>query len=156
SKAAEPPEIPIALRPGATVAFRILGPDGQPARDVRVFSRAVLGESPASAVRVWSRPPDEVAHHGRVAVHGLDPHTEVPVYFLQPEANLGATARVSGKMAAQGPITVRLEPGGMAMARLVGPDGRPVTGQPRGVSITMVATPGPPIGSPAVLAGALA
>ena len=47
-------------------------------------------------------------------------------------------------MAAQGPMTVRLEPCGLAMARLVGPDGKPVTGQPRGVIVTIVVTPGPP------------
>jgi hypothetical protein len=53
-------------------------------------------------------------------------------------------------------MTVRLEPCGVAMARLVGPDGKPVTGQPRGVSVTMVVTPGPPDRSAQVRAGALA
>jgi RNA polymerase sigma factor (sigma-70 family) len=157
SKATEPPEIRIALKPGAMVAFRILGPDGQPARDVRVFSRAVLGDSPASAVRGWIIiPPVEVAHRGHFEVHGLDPDTEVPVHFLQPDLKLGATVRLTGKMSAGGPVTVRLEPCGLAMARLVGPDGRPVTGQPRGVSVTMVVTPGPPTGSAPLRAGALA
>ena len=74
-------------------------------------------------------------------MHGLDPETEVPVHFLQPERKLGATVRVSGKMAAQGPVTVRLEPCGMAMARLVGPDGKPVTGQPRGTGSSRWSSP---------------
>ena len=111
--------------------FRLIGPDGQPARDVCVYSRAVLGPTAASAMRVWPPPWIEVARRGHFEVHGLDLETEVPVHFLQPERKLGATVRVSGKMAAQGPVTVRLEPCGQAMARLVGPDGRPVTGQPR-------------------------
>ena len=105
---------------------------------------------------MWPPPWIEVARRGHFEVHGLDPETEVPVHFLQPDRKLGATVRVSGKMAAQGPVTVRLEPCGLAMARLVGPDGKPVTGQPRGVTITMVVTPGPPAGSAEVRAGALA
>ncbi len=109
-----------------------------------------------SAVREWPLTWIEVARRGHFEVHGLDPETEVPVHFLQPERKLGATVRVSGKMAAQGPVTVRLEPCGLAMARLVGPDGKPVTGQPRGVTVTMVVTPGPPARSAQVRAGALA
>ena len=135
---------------------RLIGPDGQPARDVWVYSRAVLGPTAASAVRMWPPLWIEVARRGHFEVHGLDPETEVPVHFLQPDRKLGATVRVSGKMATQGPVTVRLEPCGLAMARLVGPDGQPVTGQPRGVSVTMVVTPGPPGRLREVRAGALA
>jgi protocatechuate 3,4-dioxygenase beta subunit len=153
---AENPEIHVALRRGASVRFRLIGPDDQPVRDVRVYSRAVLGPTAASAVRMWWPATSEVARRGYFEVHGLDPETEVPVHFLQPDRKLGATARVSGKMASQGPVTVRLEPCGTAMARLVGPDGRPVTGQPLGVSITMVVTPGPPARSAETRAGAFA
>ena len=78
------------------------------------------------------------------------------MYFLEPERKLGATAQVSGRSAASGPVTVRLEPCGSAMARLIGADGKPVVGRLRGVSITMAVTPGPPAGSAQVRAGALA
>jgi RNA polymerase sigma factor (sigma-70 family) len=153
---AETSEIRVALRRGATVRFRLIGPDGQPARDVRVYSRAVLGPSVYSAVRGWPLTWIEVARRGHFEVHGLDPETEVPVHFLQPDRKLGATVRVSGQIADQGPVTVRLEPCGLARARLVDPDGKPVTGQTRGVSVTMVITPGPPARSAPVRAGALA
>ncbi len=152
----EAPEIRVALRRGATVKVRLIGPDGQPARDVSRLQPS----RPGADGRV--RGPDvgrlrvEVARHGHFEVHGLDPETEVPVHFLQPDRKLGATARLSGKMAAQGPVTVRLEPCGTAMARLVGPDGKPVAGQPRSVSVMMVVTPGPPAYSAEVRAGALA
>jgi RNA polymerase sigma factor (sigma-70 family) len=152
---AETPEIRVALRRGATVKFRLIGPDGQPARDVQVYSRVVLGPTAASAMRWWPPPWIEVARRGHFEVHGLDLETEVPVHFLQPERKLGATVRVSGKMAAQGPVTVRLESCGLAMARLAGPDGQPVTGRPPGLMM-MVITPGPPAGSAEVRAGALA
>jgi hypothetical protein len=141
---AEPPEIRIALRRGATVRFRLIGPDDRPIPDVWVYSRAVLGPTAISSGRAWPPPWNEVALRGHFEIHGLDRDTEVPVHFLQPESKLGATVRVSGKMAGQGPVTVRLEPCGQAMARLVGPDGRPVTGQTLGAIVMMVVTPGPP------------
>ena len=87
---------------------------------------------------------------------GSTPTREVPVHLLQPDRKLGATVRLSGKSAAGGPVTVRLEPCGMAMARLVGPDGKPLGGRLRGVSVMMAVTPGPPAGSAQVRAGALA
>ena len=149
-------ELRITLRRGETVRFRLIGPDGQPARDVRVYSRAVLGPVATSAARGFQGALREVARRGHFEVHGLAPETEVPVHFLQPDRELGATARLSGKMATLGPVTVRLEPCGRAMARLVGPDGKPVTEQLRGVIVTMVVTPGPPYPSAQVSAGALA
>jgi protocatechuate 3,4-dioxygenase beta subunit len=152
---AETPEIRVALRRGATVKFRLIGPDGEPIRDVRIYSRAVLGPTAASAARWFPLPWYEVARRGHFEVHGLDPETEVSLYFLQPERKLGATVRASGKMAAQGPVTVRFDPCGQAMARLVGADGRPVTGQNL-VIVRMVITPGPPALSAEAMAGALA
>ncbi len=90
-------------------------------------------------------------HHGRVRngrfeVHGLDPDTEVPVYFLDPKRKLGGVVNLSVKSAAGGPVTVRLEPCGAARARLVDPGGKPFAGRlPRGFLIfSMVVTPGPP------------
>ena len=104
----------------------------------------------------WRPPRIDVARDGHFEVHGLDPETEVPVHFLQPDRKLGATVRLSGKMAAQGPVTVRLEPCGMAMARLVG--ARRQAGRrtaSRYVIATMVVTPGPPAGPRRSRAGAL-
>ena len=87
--------------------------------------------------------------NGRFAVHGLDPDTEVPVYFLEPKRKLGAGVNLSGKSAAGGPVTVRLEPCGAAKARLVDPDGKPVARAIHATCmITMVVTPGPPLQLP--------
>jgi hypothetical protein len=149
-------EINVALRRGATVQLRLIGPDGQPARDVWVYSRAVLGPAIASPLRTWLGAFHDVARHGHFAAHGLAPDTEVPVYLFEPKSRLGATVRISGKSAEGGPVTVRLEPCGTAMARLVGADGQPVTGQPRGLSVTMAVTPGPPTGAAPLRTGGLA
>ncbi len=61
-------------------------------------------------------------------LHGLDPDADVPVHFLEPKHKLGATVHLSGKSAAGGQITVRLQPCGTAQARLVDPNGQPVAG----------------------------
>ena len=147
-------EVNVALRRGATVKLRLIGPDGQPVRDVWVFSRAVLGPIHVESTDLAATFHD-VARNGHFEVHGLDADTGVPVCFIQPERKLGAAVPVSGRSGSGGPVTVRLEPCGMAMARLVGPDGKPVTGRLRYGIVTMVVTPGPPSGPPQEKAGAL-
>jgi len=82
--------------------------------------------------------------NGRFVLHGLEPDTEVPAYFLEPRRKLGATARFSGKSAANGPVTVRLEPCGTARARLITPDGTPLARYPASGLLSMIVTPGPP------------
>jgi RNA polymerase sigma factor (sigma-70 family) len=153
---ADPVEVAVELRRGATVKLLLVGPDGQPVPDVRVYSQAVLGPSAAAPVRIWDGLRGEIARHGQLTVHGLDPDREVLVSLLQPERKLGATIKLSGKSGSGGPITVRLEPCGQALARLVGPDGAPVAGELRGAVLSLVVTPGPPGGSAPVRAGALA
>ena len=78
---------------------------------------------------------------GRFEIHGLDPGVEVPVYFLDPHHKLGATANFSGKSAAGGPITVRLQSCGTAKARLVDSSGKPVAGYRGSRLISMAVTP---------------
>ncbi len=62
------------------------------------------------------------------------------IYLLDAEHEWGAAVLVSGKLSG-GEVTVRLEPCGKALARFVGPYGKPVAGhQPH---FEFVATPGP-------------
>ena len=128
------------LRPAMTVTGRVVGPDGQPIQDAWMISRACLFPS-TSAWLSWR------AHHhgsvksGRFELHGLDPDVEVPVYFLDPHHKLGATASFSGKSAAGGPVTVRLQPCGTAKARLVDTSGKPIAGYRGSYLISMVVTP---------------
>ena len=121
-------EIHGVLRRGATVHGRVLTPDGQPAQETRMFSRVIL-EPWVNPWRHWFNASGLVmVRNGRFQVHGLDPDTEVPIYFLEPRQRLGATVHLSGKSAAVGPATVRLEPCGTAKARLVNPGGKPIAG----------------------------
>jgi hypothetical protein len=143
-----PDEFDFALRRGVTVHGRVLDPDGRPVPDAWFYSRLVLKSMPTGGVRSWYVIDDRDRCHardGRFTLHGLDPadNAEVPVFFLEPDRKLGATARFSAKMAAAGDVTVRLEPCGRAMARLLGPDGKPLDRYPASDVVSMVAIPGP-------------
>ena len=131
--------VDVALRRGATVFGRIVGPDQEPAENVWIISAGVLGRI-APAWRVWRGDYHGIAIDGRFELHGLNPDTDLPVYFLDPRRKLGATARLSGKLASA-PLTFRLERCGTATARLVDPEGRPVTGYRSDHMIVMIVRP---------------
>lgn len=138
-------EVRIELRSCSPVKGRVVGPDGKPAKDVTLSSRAVLQPSWVSFL-FWTGFYRATAHDGHFTIHGLADDAEVPVDFLDTVRDLGATVRLSGKSAADGPVTVRLEPCGSALARLVDADGKPVARSRDGYgsSMTMmVVTPGP-------------
>ncbi len=144
-------EVDLSLRRGAAIRGRVVGLDSQPVREASVFSRVLLESSPMGGWKVWGLPQDSRGvFDGRFALHGLAADVEVSAYFLEPGRKLGATARFSGRSAAAGPATVRLEPCGTARARLVTPDGKPLDRYSPGNLASMVVTPGPPYGrSPA-------
>jgi RNA polymerase sigma factor (sigma-70 family) len=133
-------EVNVMLRTAMTVTGRVVGPDGQPVQDAWMISRVCPASSP-SAWLLW-----RAFHHGsvkggRFEVHGLDPDVEVPVYFLDPHRKLGASANFTGKSAAGGPVTIRLQPCGTAQARLVDVSGKPVVGDRAKYLISMAVTP---------------
>jgi hypothetical protein len=137
-------EVTIALRPSTPVPVRVVGPDGRPTPGVEAISRVIL--QPTWIAWHWWRPyyRGEVLPDGHFTVHGLAEDVEVPVYFLDDRHRWGATARLSGRSGAKGPVTVRLEPFGAARARLVDRSGRPVPRSRDGAaSVTLVVTQGP-------------
>ena len=107
-----------------------------------MISRVMLGPL-GRTQQDWRGDQHGNTRNGQFEIHGLDPDAEVPVYFLEPNRKLGATAYFSGKSASGGPVTVRLEPCVTAKARLVDPDGKPVGGFSKPWLISMVVTPGP-------------
>ena len=120
-------EVRVALRRGAVVNGRVVGPDDKPVAEAWVISSAALGPS-APAWRFWQANYHGTARGGRFELHGLAQETEIPVFFFDPKAKLGAVAHLSGKMASGGPITIRLQPCGTAVARLV--DSEQTSGRP--------------------------
>jgi hypothetical protein len=132
----EPPELNVAIRRGVTVRGRIVGPDDRPVEDTLITSRLFI-----SADETWCRCSIVTARGGVFELRGLDPENAVPVYFLDPKNELGATVPISGKSAADQPLLVRLSPCGKALARFVDPAGKPrVKYEP---NLQIVVTPGP-------------
>ena len=123
-----------------TVSGRIVGPDDQPVPDIWIIGRAALGPG-SVAWRVWSGYYHGTAPSGRFELHGLDPDTDFPVYFFQPKRKLGAVVQLSGKSAAGGPMTVRLQPCGTAVARLVDAGNKPLAGYRDEFMISMIVMP---------------
>ncbi len=138
---AEIPPITICVRRGRTVRGLAVGPDGRPIASAMMIGRTILPPSP-SAWLAWRSNYAGRVREGRFELHGLDPSAEVPVHFFDPKAGLGATAMLSGKLAANGPITVRLQPCGSARARLINREGKPIAGHPGRRLISIIITPG--------------
>ena len=135
-------DVHVALRRGVTVAGRITDADDQPVRDAWIIDRSTLRPT-ATAWRMWHGEYHGEAPSGRFELHGLGLDSDRPVYFLQPKRRLGATAHLSGKSAAGGPITIRLESCGTATARLVDAHGKPLAGYRGEFLMSMIITPGP-------------
>ena len=108
-----------------TVSGRIVGPDDQPVPDTWIIGRAALGPT-SVAWRFWPGEHHGIAESGRFELHGLDWNADIPVYFFEPRRKLGAMILLSGKSAAGGPVTVRLQPCGTAVARLVDAKNQPL------------------------------
>ncbi len=130
----------VKLRPATTVSGRVVGPDGEPIQNAWMISRLCLFPL-TYAWLSWRAHYHGSVKSGRFEVHGLDPDAEVPVYFLDPTHKLGATSDFSGKSAAGGSVTVRLQPCGAAKARMVDASGKPIAGYRGSRLISMVVAP---------------
>jgi RNA polymerase sigma factor (sigma-70 family) len=128
----EPKPVAVALRRGATVRGRLLGPDGKPVpRAVLLCRLNVIFDL------AWHFPGE--ARGGVFEVHGLDPEQAVPVYLLDPVQQCGAVVHLSGKQAGE-EVTVALAPCGHATARYVDEQGKPLAGY--SAAPDLVVTPG--------------
>ena len=118
----------------------VVDPEGQPVADAWVLGRPVLRPDIVEW-NFWRGDYHRNAFNGRFELHGLDPDKEVPIFVLEPKRKLGAVAQVSGRSAAGGSVTIRLEPCGTARVRIVNPDGRPISAYRDNLMIAMVVTP---------------
>jgi hypothetical protein len=139
------PEIRLTLRRGITVKGRVIDSAGRPVPAATMISNYLRNDLFGAPLhRVWdARHPGRV-QHGQFRLFGVDPGAEFPLSFLEPERKLGTTVIVSGKSAAQGPLTVQLQPCGTAQARLIGGDKKSVVRFGHHGLITLVVTPHSP------------
>jgi RNA polymerase sigma factor (sigma-70 family) len=142
--------VELRLRRGVTVAGSVVGPNGQPVAEAFAFGRSYVpyGERAYPMSLGAGSPPQIEVKDGRFEIPGCDPEKLVTFYFLDVKDHLGGTAEISGRLAANGPITVRLRPTASASIRLKRPDDKvPDYYEARGqlAGLRLVITPGPDI-----------
>jgi len=129
-------DVNATLRPGKTIRGHVTGPDGQTVQDAEIMTVLHIEHFNAS----WRGGYTVPVRDGRFEIHGLDPEKEYRAYFFDAEHEWGAAVTVSGKQADQ-QLSVQLQPCGQAVARFVGPDGKPL---PKHIPhLEFLATPGP-------------
>jgi hypothetical protein len=96
----------------------VVGPDGKPLGGVRV-------------VGLTSMPDAEVLPGASFTVEGLNPRRTRQLIFDHRDKGLGKVVTVRGEA---GPLTVRLEPCGVVVGRVVDREGKPVPGERVGFS----------------------
>jgi RNA polymerase sigma factor (sigma-70 family) len=134
----QPTEVKATLRRGRTVRGRLLGPDGKPVERARMLCRLPMGLRGFITLTYV-----EVAD-GRFTLTGCDPDRIYPVYFLDPEHQWGAAARVRAQGAGDKTVVVRLAPCGSAVTRVLDPQGRPVPNLPLSPFGLQIVLPGAP------------
>ncbi len=143
-----PRPLELRLRRGVTVAGRVVSLDGRPVAEAFAFGRGYVpyGERPYPMTAGNGDPPRIEVKDGRFEIPGCDPEKPVTFYFLDPKDHLGGTAEISGRLGANGPITVRLRPTASARFLLKRPDGKvPDYQEARSqlANLRVVITPGP-------------
>ena len=137
------PEVTVALRPGVDgQRARSIGPDGQPVPDAWILSRTSL-DAVQPRPGDWRGDYHRQCRDGRFELHGLDPDTEVPVYFLEPKHKLGAIGRALRQAAAG---EDRRPSGSSPAARPRRGSSSPTASRSPAIAtvlISMVVTPGP-------------
>jgi RNA polymerase sigma factor (sigma-70 family) len=120
--------VELHLRRGVTGTGRVVGPDGNPVAEAYVFGRSYVpyNEHAFPLVGFNGAPPKLEIKDGRFEIPGCDPDKPAVFYFLDVKDRLGATVEISGRSAATGPVTVRLQPTATARFLLKDPDGKPI------------------------------
>ena len=141
-------DVTMRLRLGVTIKGRVIGPDGAPVAEAFAVSRAYTPYSEYATPFMHFSPgcvPRLRVRDGEFEVPGCDPEKSLPYYFLDVKHQLGATVEISGKSAAAGPVTARLQKCGSARVRLKDAEGKPLVNHPADelpVFMILLITPG--------------
>jgi hypothetical protein len=110
---AAPGELDFTLNPARPLRGTVVGPDGEPLAAITVCG-------------LTSMPDPEVLEGAAFTVEGLNPEVPRPLSFYHEEKRLGKALTLRGGQTEA--LTVRLEPCGEVIGRVLDRDGRPVAG----------------------------
>jgi hypothetical protein len=110
---AEASALDVTLEPGRTLQGTVAGPDGKPLTRVEVIGLTAI-------------PDGETLGGSSFTVMGLNVRGSRNLVFRHREKGLGKVLTIRGDET--GPLTVRLEPCGSVLGRLVDKEGKPVPG----------------------------
>lgn len=117
----QPHEIAAVLRPGKTIKGRVVGPDDKTVEQAMIITMLNIRHSHL----IWRGDFTLHPHDGLFELRGVDPEKPTRVSFFDADHQWGATVEISAKQAGE-EVLIRLQPCGLAKARLIGPDGKPV------------------------------
>jgi hypothetical protein len=117
-------DVQVALRKGATVHGRLLGPDGQKVDRAVLLSR--LNDPSSAWDYFWDAAFPTQVTDGRFELRGGDPNGTYPIFVVDPKHSWGAVAGVTFGEAGGKPVTVRLQKCGSVTVRFVDRQGKPV------------------------------
>lgn len=109
--------VEIALKQGATLEAKAVGPDGQAVKGLVAFC---LGMD-AVLIDTWNQ--GQEYPDGVFRMKGADPGRSYRIYFIAPEMRLGTVAELQYDPARKGPLEVRLEPTATIKGKLANGDG---------------------------------
>jgi hypothetical protein len=121
-KEGENPVVQIVLRRGVRLEARLVGPDGQPVREMVM---AWCAEIMATQLENWTSP--DAFTEGLFRLEGADPQRTYRGFFLESKRRLGAVVEL--KYNPKGPVEVRLQPTATAKGVVVDHKDRPVKGR---------------------------
>jgi len=135
-----PYQVSTTLRRGVTVRGRLVGSDDRAPDSAVLLCRSYI---PYGYDLNGSQGKEVL--NGEFELPGCDPEKRLELFFVDPGHQLGARVELPPDQIGQAPVTVRMQPCGIAKARFLHEDGRPAVKM--WPVVQLILAPGVPFGS---------
>ncbi len=112
--------VEIAVRKGAVLKAKVIGPDGKPVPDV---AASCEGIAPMVMIQAW-----EPSTEAIFRLSGVDAAKTYRVFFVQPDRQLGAVVDLKPDSDSKQPVVVSLQPTAKVHGTVVNDNGSPADG----------------------------